>query len=485
MPDQSQLVSEMVHNILSNADIKAICKSRAFPDTAASSKTLFEHTFLSSTGLKTAINTLTPTEIAVLHLLRFENRTVEVSFFERVYGNPKTVQRYYYGTFTQQFKPIFDSVQNRLVRKGLLIITEAKSNALNKTKMELWRYYFPPEFGAYLPALTAGAFHSDTAGSTRADPFRAELLGIVRELESRSNFPGPIKLTGGAIMVNKQEFSEKALQEWRKSTWEKEIERSKPKYSPGQPLPETFMFLGYLLSETEQRTYSPLPFILYIFSQLKPGEWLTLEQLDIPLDIFYSTTLHPAAQAICLAGYESGFLARLQVSERVYYKLADRLSEVTTISPQAYLKMLPDGTVQINVGNIPYRALEILNRGTYLEADRGQLKASPSVTKLLDATEAVRKHEIMDYLRKHSPAFQAIFQKFDLEWGKLILHQNLLLARVTSLDLRVKLQKAFGTASEKVVFLPGEFMAFAPDIIGEIEKVVKKAGHVVKTIQAK
>ncbi len=86
-------------------------------------------------------------------------------------------------------------------------------------------------------------------------------------------------------------------------------------------------------------------------------------------------------------------------------------------------------------------------------------------------------------------AYGKLFQKFEAQWGKLILHQNLLLARVTSLDLRVKLHKAFGGSQgdeiTRVVFLPGEYIAFAPAMLGEVEKVVKKAGHVVKTIQAK
>jgi hypothetical protein len=219
MPDQSHLVSEMAHNVLSNADIKAICKSRAFPAAAATSKDLFEHTFLSSTGLQAAINTLTEAEIAVLQLLRFENRTVDISFFERVYGNPKTGSRYYNGTFTQQFKPIFDSVHNRLVRKGLLIITEAKTSSLTKTKMELWRYNFPLEFGPYLPTPFGGAFYQDTAGTMPPDRFRAELLEALHQPGQKHPASGAIKLVNGSIEVKKQMFSRMAVEEWRKSAW--------------------------------------------------------------------------------------------------------------------------------------------------------------------------------------------------------------------------------------------------------------------------
>lgn len=483
------MVSEMAHNVLSNADIKAICKSRDFPAATATSKALFEHTFLSPTGLKAALSTLTEAEIAVLHLLRFENRTVDISFFERVYGNSKTGSRTYYGTFTQQFKPIFDSVHSRLVRKGLLIITEAKTNSPTKTKMELWRYYFPVEFGAFLPAPFSGIFHKDSAGSMKADRFRVELLEGLHQPGLKHTPSGAIQLVNGSIEVKKQMFSRRAVEEWRKSTWGAEIVKVKPLALAGAVYQFAFIFQGYLLTGNEYRENTPLPFIIYALSQLKPGEWVAPQDLDILLNIAYGTPTHPPASQVLTAGYENGCLARQLVNDRVYYRLPGTSHSSPDRPPQKYLKVLPDGTIQLEVENIPYQALETLNRGTYLAANRGQLVASPSIGKLLDAPENILEHEIMGYLKEQSATFRASFQKFEAGWGKLILHQNLLVARVANLDLRVKLHKAFGAApgdeTARVIFLPDEYIAFPPAMLGEIEKVVKKAGHVVKTIQAK
>ena len=144
----SEMLYEMCHEVLSTADVRAICKSRGFSEREANSRSLFENVFLSSSGAETVMNTLTAAEIATLHLMYMENRVVDVTFFGRLYGAKQTGYPAH-GTFTQQNKAIYDAVQRNLIRKGLLIITEAKTNSPNKTKMETWRYCFPPDFGQY------------------------------------------------------------------------------------------------------------------------------------------------------------------------------------------------------------------------------------------------------------------------------------------------------------------------------------------------
>ncbi|MBW2739162.1 MAG: hypothetical protein JRE64_10020 [Deltaproteobacteria bacterium] len=69
-------------------------------------------------------------------------------------------------------------------------------------------------------------------------------------------------------------------------------------------------------------------------------------------------------------------------------------------------------------------------------------------------------------------------------WGKQVVHQNLLVARVRDLSLKVAIQKAF-TDSGKVVFLPDNFIAFPNDLTKKIEALVNKSGYVVKAIEAK
>ena len=59
------------------------------------------------------------------------------------------------------FAVCFDAVQRNLIRKGVLVVAEARTNSPTKTKMELWRYRFPPEFGPFLPPLVHPGVRSD------------------------------------------------------------------------------------------------------------------------------------------------------------------------------------------------------------------------------------------------------------------------------------------------------------------------------------
>jgi hypothetical protein len=479
--DLSQLVYEMSHNVLSNADIKAICKSRGFSDKVANSRSLFENTFLSSTGLETVIKTLTPAEVAALHLLYRENRLVDVSFFERLYANGNRKSGSFYGTFTQQYKPVFDNVQNQLVRKGLLVISEAKTSASGKAKMELWRYAFPEEFGPYLPPLLSPAVRTTETGKVKSDQVRTELEVLVQNPKGYSGLMG---LHEGRLRIGNQPFSVRAVQKWQQEKWGLELRR------PGvQFFYTSNIYQGFILTDGAYPDSSPLPFVQYAFSQLKPEEWVAPEQLDTLLNVFYNTPEHPTSIIICRGGYDTGCLARYSTNDKNYYRLPDARHLPLEVPPQEFLKVEPEGEVEILVRKVPYSALEVLNQSVYLVAENGTLRARPDLNRLADAPGEVRRHPLLEYLKKQSKIFAAMFEKFERDWGKLIVHDNLLVARVTDLELKLQLQRAFGTDPDNpggsLVLLAGDYIAFPRFMLAEIEKQVKKAGHIVKTVQAK
>ncbi|MEI6045145.1 MAG: hypothetical protein WCS37_12410 [Chloroflexota bacterium] len=471
----SQMVYEMAHNVLSSADIKAICKNRGFSDKELNSRFLFEHTFLSPTGLEVVMSKLTAAEIATLHLLYMDNQTVDVSFFSRLYSTAGTRC---YGTFTQQYKPVYDSVQANLVRKGLLVITEAKTNALGKTKMELWCFHFPSEFGQYLPPLLTPSIRTPEVGTVKADIFRNLLLERIE-----TQVQHYLRLVEGSIYTGPKKFSAKDVPEWQQSTWQANIK------SVEVSTVSSKVFQGYVSSENQYSSPNPLPFVLYAFSQLKTEEWVTSEQLNTLLDVFYNTTSHPVPTQLCAAGYDTGCLAGYFSNGKVYYRLPDSRHIPQNLAPEDYLKILSDGRIMLILAKVPYEVLEILNQGTYLALDKGQLKIIPSLSKLMELSEAAREDPAMNYLKTHSAAFQALFEKLENQWGKLIIHENLLVARITDLSLRVQIKKAFGSMEEnqsgRVAFLLEEYIAFPRTMLGDIEKLVKKSGHIIKTVQAK
>ena len=144
------MLNQMCHEVLSNADVNAIRKARGFTPSETDSRSQFESFYLSSIGLEAAMRTLSPAEIAGLHLLNRKTEEVDLTFFKRIYGSARRGDRYYYGTFTQQYKDTFKDVKQNLLRRGLLVMAELRTRADN-TKMERWRFRFPPEFAPYLP----------------------------------------------------------------------------------------------------------------------------------------------------------------------------------------------------------------------------------------------------------------------------------------------------------------------------------------------
>ena len=69
-----------------------------------------------------------------------------------------------------------------------------------------------------------------------------------------------------------------------------------------------------------------------------------------------------------------------------------------------------------------------------------------------------------------------------VRWGKHLLHEDLLLAQVKDLGLKVQLQKSW--LGQHIVALSHDFIAFPRGWASELEKFVIKAGYVVKTVKA-
>src|SRR5438034_11815946 len=105
------MLHQMCHEVLAEADVRAICKNRGLPNQAASSRHLLENLFLSDAGVAVALRTLEGTEIALLHLLRDQDQPVDIAFFSRL--DPPKNERWSPGTFTQRFQGVFSRVKDR------------------------------------------------------------------------------------------------------------------------------------------------------------------------------------------------------------------------------------------------------------------------------------------------------------------------------------------------------------------------------------
>src|SRR6266571_4249180 len=106
------MLHQMCHEVLAEADVRAICKNRGLPNQAASSRQMLETLFLSDTGVAAVMRTLDRPEIALLHLLGSHDKPVDVAFFTLL--NPPQREGWSYGTFSQRFQGVFSRVKDRL-----------------------------------------------------------------------------------------------------------------------------------------------------------------------------------------------------------------------------------------------------------------------------------------------------------------------------------------------------------------------------------
>ena len=62
--NQTEMLHQMCHEVLAEADVRAICKNRGLPNQAASSRPMLETLFLSDAGVAVAMRSLDRTDIA-------------------------------------------------------------------------------------------------------------------------------------------------------------------------------------------------------------------------------------------------------------------------------------------------------------------------------------------------------------------------------------------------------------------------------------
>jgi hypothetical protein len=489
------MLYEMCHTILSAPDIKAIGKSRGFSETEIASRSLFEHVYLSSIGVEKMLQSLTPPEVAALHLLRLHDQAVDITFFSRLYGGESAG----YGTFTQQNKPIYDAVHRNLVRKGVLLIGLVRTTSPTRSRMELWRYRFPGEFAPSLPPLLRPAMVAAGTGTAAADGLREELRRLVRgDPAGLRRLPRvepadlrqhrAVRIGPHGLLLEGNPFTVAGIAAWRLAAWEAAIDKAvrTGASEAGSRYVMSGVYSDYDLGEEPYFIPRPVPALRSAFAQLTPDAWAAPEQLDVLMDILYAGAPRPSTDTMCSTGWESGCLVRCDKAGTAYYRPAEATSHPAVVEPDTYLRAVK-GNILVDVERIPYDALELVDRVADLSIERESLLATPSLAKLAQHWDEVHDHPLLRYLQERGSAFGPAIEQLETAWGRLNVHENLLVARITDLSLRVALKQALSTertVAEQPIFVSDEYVAFPRARLPEVERLVKKAGHVIKTVRA-
>jgi len=446
---------------LADVDLNAIRKARGFGNSETASRTSFASFFVSSIGVTESMQVLSAEEVITLHLLH-QTGEVNVAFFERLYGSAAQFGKHYHGTFTQQYKVTFDAVKKNLVRRGLLIMAEINLRG-DTVQLERWRFALPPEFAPYLPPIlpvVTNVEHGETSDTT----IRKKLLQLIGGGPAFPNDHVKIEVKGGTIHLDEQPLSAARLQNWQARAW--------------------WLALN-ITNSSVPASLSPTQATLNLLNQLSPDEWARPASLDPALKIYCFGGKIPSAEKILHQGWELGLFSRLKMDSAFVYRPTQKQTDSIAPQPDSVsgIESNPKAdSVNIDLRHIPPHALELLNALTYLSADaaRNTLRATPSPIKLGQATPQERNSPLSLWLAKNIPAFGKALDAVNKKWGKTILHENLLIARVRDLNLRVQLERELG---QNAIILNKEFIAFPSAFRSSVEKILRKTGFVTKTIR--
>jgi len=227
----------------------------------------------------------------------------------------------------------------------------------------------------------------------------------------------------------------------------------------------------------------PVPLLTYALSRLRQDEWLAPSEV-LPLwKMVLAGAKAPEPQAVCEAGFQWACLEKAEQEGAVYYRLPQQADAEAASPPEAFLDVRDAARVRIHLEHTPLAALARLGEISRIEAAGGELWARPSLLKVSHAPNQALTDPVVCWLREHHAAFRGTIDTVQERRGKVIVHENLLAARVSDLGLKVMLERRFGGPGQ-LVALAAEFVAFPTGLLPELQSWLKKSGHVIKSTRA-
>lgn len=447
---------------LANTDIKAIVKARGFAAQACSSSDLLQHIFLSDMGVEEALASLSRKEILVLHLLNHHGKDVGIEFFERAYNSDPPKYSY---SFTQQYNDVYKAVKNGLIRKGVLLFAEETDvrSWERKTKLAKRRFLFPREFAPFLPPLFRSVkIDASAAGDLQTHILRRKVLEAINNNANRGTSETRVRVVNGELLVGKRPFSVRNLRNVKIEEWERTVK---------------------LNINPESEDLHPVQLIFYALCRLKDNEWADPDTLVPLLKLALNSSTIPDMGAVCRAGWVRACLEKIEREGKTLYRLPRKDDDAEKQKPESYLDIRGGEAVGIDMEQVPLDALEVLSLVSTIKVQKGVLAAYPNFIKISHAPELINRHPVFLWLCEHHQSFRKVVQSVKERAGKIFIHNNLMLARIKDLSLKVSIEKSFPDGCQ-VVSLSDEYIAFPRNLLPDMLKIVKKSGHVLRTLEA-
>ena len=268
-----------------------------------------------------------------------------------------------------------------------------------------------------------------------------------------------LEIVDGELRMGGQPFRADRLLAWQKECWREATAPAKGRRDAGS------------------HTLLPSEAAAQILAGLDDGFWGDADELAAPLEMFCGSAVD--SRSVCECGWRWGCLARQKVDGKMWYRPAPHVP-AGDVAPHRFLEITADGTVTVDLDAVPFETLENLVAISSQHPALGKrpvLRVAPHLIKLGRVAEGVWALPLIAWLEQHAPAFRQATESCRQRRGKTILHENLSLARVSDLALRVAIDKALGG---RIVSLGEDFIAFPQEVLGDVRKIVSKSGYVIK-----
>ncbi|WP_440616399.1 hypothetical protein [Cysteiniphilum sp. 6C5] len=446
----------MITDYLNATDMKHICQARQFDAKCAKSKDVFETSFSSTQGLPDAIESLTDRERIFLSYIG--DKTVDVSFFAPLY--PEDVGRY--GTYTQSYGALFKKVWANLVRKGLLSVTQRYAD----TNLERWRFEVPSLYHSFIPA----PFKTLTEINEIPLPADTALRGHITAMTvTQGSAPKlstySLRVSDNTLKIGKECFSLDLLNKWQR----RQINQI--------CYPQFHHRLNF-----EPKLDVMFDVLNTALAQLKPGQFFSERDIS-PLIHFLPDPKRELKTAnVCQAAADFGLFSKIYHNNKVYYGRGHDVVYANT--PDEYLMLEKDAFI-IDMTKVPYHTLETLTSICHFKVQKAKgdqprkIMVVPDMLRLAKQDLSLLESPLVQWMCNQSPSLKQSFDRIMEKHGKILLHKNLLIAKVSDLRLKAQCIKAF-EYDDQVKFLANDYMVFPKNKLSVVQKFVEKAGYAVK-----
>ena len=327
------------------------------------------------------------------------------------------------------------------------------------SKMERWRFMFPETLATLLPAPFVSSSRILTGfGIVDNLGLRNRIMKIRDVTKRPTTFHAKysMEIVDGLLHLGDKKFSTRLMLQRLHAGWAASLD-----IKPGK------------------EEVSLVAATLYGFDQLRSNEWIHPSVMMTWLKIFCPSVKQSDPETICRIGWEWGCLAKQRVGDQTWYQSTKIPQEEEKMAEADYLADQGDGWVVVNLAKKPFTVLELLANISIMTVDGTRLLAKPHFIRLGGVFPTIQTHPLLTWLKVYAPAFSKEIEIVAKRYGKHIIHENLLIAKIQDLSLKVKIEQQFFD-SGKIVSLSKEYLAFPKGLLPDIERIVKKSGHVIK-----